>query len=47
MNDEAVSGGWPRFLSNIRSLLETEEIILKARGAVRGRKTRDSRPDRR
>ena len=26
---EAVSGGWPRILSNLKSLLETGEIILK------------------
>jgi uncharacterized protein YndB with AHSA1/START domain len=25
---EAVSGGWPRILSNLKSLLETEEIVL-------------------
>jgi uncharacterized protein YndB with AHSA1/START domain len=25
---EAVSGGWPRILSNLKSLLETGEIIL-------------------
>ena len=27
---EAVSGGWPRILSNLKSLLETGEVILKA-----------------
>jgi uncharacterized protein YndB with AHSA1/START domain len=27
---EAVSGGWPRILSNLKSLLETGEIALKA-----------------
>jgi uncharacterized protein YndB with AHSA1/START domain len=27
---EAVSGGWPRILSNLKSLLETGQIILKA-----------------
>ncbi|MEI9986947.1 MAG: SRPBCC family protein [Aliidongia sp.] len=27
---EAVSGGWPRILSNLKSLLETGEILLKA-----------------
>nr|WP_294547454.1 SRPBCC family protein [uncultured Rhodopila sp.] len=26
---EAVSGGWPRILSNLKSLLETGEILLK------------------
>jgi len=26
----AVSGGWPRILSNLKSLLETGEIVLKA-----------------
>jgi uncharacterized protein YndB with AHSA1/START domain len=26
----AVSGGWPRILSNLKSLLETGEILLKA-----------------
>ncbi len=29
---EAVSGGWPRILSNLKSLLETGEIILKSAG---------------
>jgi uncharacterized protein YndB with AHSA1/START domain len=27
---DAVSGGWPRILSNLKSLLETGEILLKA-----------------
>jgi uncharacterized protein YndB with AHSA1/START domain len=27
---EAVSGGWPRILSNLKSLLETGELVLKA-----------------
>jgi uncharacterized protein YndB with AHSA1/START domain len=27
---EAVSGGWPRVLSNLKSLLETGEIVLTA-----------------
>ena len=27
---QAVSGGWPRVLSNLKSLLETGEIVLKA-----------------
>jgi uncharacterized protein YndB with AHSA1/START domain len=27
---EAVSGGWPRILSNLKSLLETGQIVLKA-----------------
>lgn len=26
---EAVSGGWPRILSNLKSLLETGEVVLK------------------
>jgi len=26
----AVSGGWPRILSNVKSLLETGELVLKA-----------------
>lgn len=26
---EAVSGGWPRILSNLKSLMETGEIVLK------------------
>jgi hypothetical protein len=25
----AVSGGWPRILSNVKSLLETGELVLK------------------
>ena len=25
---EAVSGGWPRILSNLKSLIETDEVIL-------------------
>jgi len=31
---EAVSGGWPRILSNLKSLLETGEIVLTPSGAV-------------
>ena len=27
---QVVSGGWPRILSNLKSLLETGEIILKS-----------------
>jgi uncharacterized protein YndB with AHSA1/START domain len=27
---QAVSGGWPRILSNLKSLLETGDIVLKA-----------------
>jgi len=27
---DAVSGGWPRILSNLKSLLETGEIVLRA-----------------
>jgi uncharacterized protein YndB with AHSA1/START domain len=27
----AVSGGWPRILSNVKSLLETGELVLKAK----------------
>jgi len=26
---QAVSGGWPRVLSNLKSLLETGEAVLK------------------
>lgn len=29
---EAVSGGWPRILSNLKSLLETGEVILPPKG---------------
>ena len=28
---EAVSGGWPRILSNLKSLLETGEVVLKVK----------------
>jgi uncharacterized protein YndB with AHSA1/START domain len=28
---EAVSGGWPRILSNLKSLLETGEVALKTK----------------
>jgi uncharacterized protein YndB with AHSA1/START domain len=28
---EAVSGGWPKILSNLKSLLETGEIVLKSK----------------
>jgi uncharacterized protein YndB with AHSA1/START domain len=28
---QAVSGGWPRILSNLKSLLETGEIVLEGR----------------
>ena len=28
---EAVSGGWPRIVSNLKSLLETGEIVLKTK----------------
>ena len=31
---EAVSGGWPRILSNLKSLLETGEIVLKTTQTV-------------
>ena len=31
---EAVSGGWPRILSNLKSLLETGELVLKSKDAV-------------
>jgi len=31
---EAAAGGWPRILSNLKSLLETGEIVLKAEAAV-------------
>jgi uncharacterized protein YndB with AHSA1/START domain len=29
---EAVSGGWPKILSNLKSLLETGDIVLKSSG---------------
>jgi uncharacterized protein YndB with AHSA1/START domain len=29
---EAVSGGWPKILSNLKSLLETGQIVLAAQG---------------
>ena len=29
---QAVSGGWPRVLSNLKSLLETGEVVLKQSG---------------
>jgi uncharacterized protein YndB with AHSA1/START domain len=32
---EAVSGGWPRILSNLKSLLETGEVVLKTTPVVR------------
>ncbi|HTY56024.1 MAG TPA: SRPBCC family protein [Candidatus Binataceae bacterium] len=32
---EAVSGGWPRILSNLKSLLETGEVVLKTPSAGR------------
>ena len=28
---EAVSGGWPKILSNLKSLLETGEVVLKSK----------------
>jgi uncharacterized protein YndB with AHSA1/START domain len=31
---EAVSGGWPQVLSNLKSLLEMGEIVLKTKPAV-------------
>ena len=31
---EAVSGGWPQVLSNLKSLLETGELVLKRKAAV-------------
>jgi uncharacterized protein YndB with AHSA1/START domain len=31
---QAVSGGWPRILSNLKSLLETGEIVLKTSKAA-------------
>jgi uncharacterized protein YndB with AHSA1/START domain len=30
---EAVSGGWPRILSNLKSILETGEVVLKTASA--------------
>jgi uncharacterized protein YndB with AHSA1/START domain len=32
---QAVSGGWPRILSNLKSLLETGEVALKSKPAVK------------
>jgi uncharacterized protein YndB with AHSA1/START domain len=32
---EAVSGGWPKILSNLKSLLETGEVVLKTKEACR------------
>jgi hypothetical protein len=29
---EAVSGGWPRILSNLKSLLETGEVLSATKG---------------
>ena len=31
---EAVSGGWPRILSNLKSILETGEVVLKTASAA-------------
>jgi uncharacterized protein YndB with AHSA1/START domain len=31
---DAVSGGWPQILSNLKSLLETGELVLKKKAAV-------------
>jgi len=31
---EAVSGGWPQILSNLKSLLETGELVLNRKAAV-------------
>jgi len=31
---DAVSSGWPRILSNLKSLLETGELVLKPQTAV-------------
>ncbi len=28
---EAVSGGWPKILSNLKSLVETGEVALKSK----------------
>jgi len=28
---EAVSGGWPRILSNVKSMLETGDVVMKAK----------------
>jgi uncharacterized protein YndB with AHSA1/START domain len=30
----AVSGGWPRILSNLKSLIETGEVVLKTKSAA-------------
>jgi hypothetical protein len=32
---EAVSGGWPKILSNLKSLLEAGELVLKTKEACR------------
>jgi hypothetical protein len=32
---EAVSGGWPKILSDLKSLLETGELVLKTTEACR------------
>ena len=31
---EAVSGGWPRILSNLKSILETGDVVLKTASAA-------------
>lgn len=31
---EAVSGGWPKVLSNLKSLLETGEVLTKEKGCA-------------
>ena len=30
----AISGGWPRILSNLKSLIETGEVMLRTRPAA-------------
>jgi len=34
---EAVSGGWPKVLSNLKSLLETGQIVVSRRVDCRGK----------
>jgi len=34
---EAVSGGWPKVLSNLKSLLETGQVVVSRRVDCRGK----------
>jgi hypothetical protein len=36
----AVSGGWPRILSNLKSLLETGDVLMAAKGCAGGNNTK-------